>query len=86
MQIIGGVMEWIIGNTFPAVIFNSYGEPAMLGLLIFSLAEDALQARSGSLSRQHFNLTTMLSVLTSTPTRVLRPKQQAQQNTTTLTV
>ena len=26
LQIIGGVMEWIIGNTFPCVVFSSYGE------------------------------------------------------------
>jgi len=25
LQIIGGVMEWIIGNTFPFVVFGSYG-------------------------------------------------------------
>lgn len=26
LQIIGGVMEWIIGNTFPFVVFSSYGK------------------------------------------------------------
>lgn len=25
LQIIGSVMEWIIGNTFPCVVFASYG-------------------------------------------------------------
>jgi succinate-acetate transporter protein len=25
LQIIGSVMEWIIGNTFPFVVFGSYG-------------------------------------------------------------
>ena len=25
LQIIGSVMEWIIGNTFPCVVFGSYG-------------------------------------------------------------
>ncbi len=26
LQIIGSVMEWIIGNTFPFVVFGSYGK------------------------------------------------------------
>lgn len=26
LQIIGSVLEWIIGNTFPFVVFASYGE------------------------------------------------------------
>lgn len=26
MQVLGGVMEWIIGNTFPAVVFSTFGE------------------------------------------------------------
>jgi succinate-acetate transporter protein len=25
LQIIGSIMEWIIGNTFPFVVFGSYG-------------------------------------------------------------
>lgn len=26
MQVLGGVMEWIIGNTFPSVVFSTFGE------------------------------------------------------------
>ena len=26
LQIIGSIMEWIIGNTFPFVVFGSYGK------------------------------------------------------------
>ena len=25
LMILGGIMEWVLGNTFPAVVFTSFG-------------------------------------------------------------
>ena len=29
LQIIGSVMEWILGNTFPFVVFGTYGKSSL---------------------------------------------------------
>lgn len=29
LMIIGSVMEWIVGNTFPFVVFGTFGESAL---------------------------------------------------------
>jgi len=58
LQIIGAVMEWIIGNTFPFVVFASYGKEQQLLARIggnttfcrmsLELTRRAVQAPSGS--------------------------------------